>query len=35
MVILSAEVTHLSRAIPKVTNHQQVAIFGKYSATHL
>jgi len=35
MVILSAEAAHLFMRVPKVTNHQQVGIFGKYSATHL
>jgi len=35
MVILSAEVAHLWARVPKVTHHQQVAIFGKYSATCL
>jgi hypothetical protein len=34
-VILSAEAAHLARAISQATNHQQVAIFGKYSATNL
>jgi hypothetical protein len=35
MVILSAEVAHLSVRVSKVTHHQQVGIFGKYSATCL
>jgi hypothetical protein len=35
MVILSAEAAHLARAISQATHHQQVAIFGKYSATSL
>jgi hypothetical protein len=35
MVILSAEAAHLCLRGSQVTNHQQVGIFGKYSATDL
>jgi hypothetical protein len=35
MVILSAEAAHLGARVSQVTNHQQVGIFGKYSATCL
>jgi len=35
MVILSAERAHRRTRSAKATNHQQVGIFGKYSATSL
>jgi len=35
MVILSAEAAHLGARASQVIHHQQVRIFGKYSATSL